>query len=89
MKLKLFGNTGTVTITATVLNGGYDTDAGRMIFMIRNEEQSGMLAFDPIEARRIAECILASTPQVERVENMSTSLKKQEKQETVPGVGSL
>ena len=68
MKLKLFGNAATEPITLTLLNGGYDAESGRVVLMVRNDEQSGTLALDVNEARKLAAILSTGIPDVKMVE---------------------
>jgi hypothetical protein len=71
MKLKLFGNAAQEPINLMLLNGGYDAEAGRVVLLVKNETQSGTLAFEVTEARRISEILATNIPNVERVEPAS------------------
>ena len=68
MKLKLFGTTATDPINLTLLNGGYDAESGRVVLMVRNDEQSGTLALDVNEARKLATILTTGIPDVKMVE---------------------
>ena len=68
MKLKLFGTTATDPINLTLLNGGYDCESGRVVLMVRNDEQSGTLALDVNEARKLATILTTGIPDVKMVE---------------------
>ena len=68
MKLKLFGTTATDPINLTLLNGGYDCESGRVVLMVRNDDQSGTLALDVNEARKLAAILSTGIPDVKMVE---------------------
>ena len=68
MKLKLFGTTATEPVNLTLLNGGYDAESGRVVLMVRNDEQSGTLALDVNEARKLAGILSTGIPDVKMVE---------------------
>ena len=68
MKLKLFGTTAVEPVTLTVLNGGYDAESGRVVLMVRNDDQSGTLALDVNEARKLATILTTGIPDVKMVE---------------------
>ena len=68
MKLKLFGTTATEPVTLTLLNGGYDAESGRVVLMVRNDDQSGTLALDVNEARKLATILSTGIPDVKMVE---------------------
>ena len=68
MKLKLFGTTATDPLNLTLLNGGYDAESGRVVLMVRNDDQSGTLALDVNEARKLAAILTTGIPDVKLVE---------------------
>ena len=68
MKLKLFGTTAADPITLTLLNGGYDAERGRLVVMVKNDEQSGTVEWDVNEARKLAAILSTGIPDVKMVE---------------------
>ena len=68
MKIKLYGTTTTDPLNLTLLNGGYDAESGRVVLMVRNDEQSGTLALDVNEARKMAHILSTGIPDVKMVE---------------------
>jgi len=68
MKIKLYGTTATDPINLTLLNGGYDAESGRVVLMVRNDDQSGTLALDVNEARKLAAILSTGIPDVKMVE---------------------
>jgi hypothetical protein len=69
LKLKLFGKDTTTVIPLTLLAGGYDIDHGRVTVMVKSDDdRAGTLNLEVSEARKLAEMLLAHTPEVERVE---------------------
>ena len=68
MKIKLYGTSTTEPLNLTLLNGGYDAESGRVVLMVRNDEQSGTLALDVNEARKLATILTTGIPDVKMVE---------------------
>lgn len=68
MKIKLFGTAAVEPLILTLLNGGYDTESGRVVLIVRNDDQSGTLALDVNEARKLAAILQTGIPDVKMVE---------------------
>ena len=68
MKIKLYGTSTTEPLNLMLLNGGYDAESGRVVLMVRNDDQSGTLALDVNEARKLAAILSTGIPDVKMVE---------------------
>lgn len=69
MKLKLFNKfADPVSAAFAVVAGGVDTDSGKLVFIVKGDEDvSGTLTLDPSEARKLNEAILVVAPTVTKV----------------------
>lgn len=87
MRLKLFGDAAEAPLQLSILNGGYDAETGRMWFIVRNEQSSGVLSFDVSESRQMNASFNVNVPNVERVEpsNVIDAMRLSSVNRSAPG----
>jgi hypothetical protein len=68
MKLKLFGSADASSLTLSILHGGYDSEVGRVVLIVRNDSLSGTLSLDVSESRALLSLLNTNVPTIEKVE---------------------